>query len=314
MELLETFEELDKVKAPRVITIGNFDGIHIGHQKLINKTILDAKKLNLPSFIVSFFPHPRKVFARNAIKLINTIEQKTEVFSQMDIDYLYILKFQSELYELSGRDFIEKILFPKLKPKKINIGYDFRFGKGGDGDYHLLTQLGDKLGFYVEELSPVMLDGEIVSSSAIRKYIINGDVKKAARLLGKRYFMEGKIVKGEGRGKTIGIPTTNLASINELVPLCGVYATFLEHDNNFYPSITNIGYKPTFNNEADEKTIETYIFYFDGNLYGENIKLHFADRIRSEKKFNSVEELIKQISQDIEEAKRIINNEPDNNR
>ena len=308
MKVVKDPKNLKDFPAPRIVTIGNFDGVHVGHQKLIQKTVIEAREKNLPSLLVTFYPHPRRVFARCGIKMITTMEQKLELIEKLGVDITLVINFTRDFYELSGEEFIEEILVPFIKPIKINIGYDFRFGKGGSGDFHLLDRMGEKFGFATEELSPVTVDGEIVSSSAIRKYILNGNVRRAAKLLGRYHFIDGKIIKGVGRGRTLGIPTANLDTINELIPLKGVYATYLQHKDNMFPAITNIGYNPTFEKRNDI-SIETYIFYFDGDLYGENIRLHFVERIRDEKKFSSPEELIATIREDIKKAKEILENE-----
>ena len=308
MKVVREIEELLKLPAPRVVTIGNFDGVHIGHQRLIQKTVEEARTRSIPSLLVTFHPHPRKVFPRGGIKLITTTEQKLELIEKLNVDIVLVVNFTEEFYELTGEEFVEKILVPYIKPAKVNIGYDFRFGRGGSGDFHLLDRMGEKYGFEVEELSPVMVDGEIVSSSSIRKYLLNGNVRKATKLLGRYHFIDGTIIPGQGRGRTLGIPTANMETINELIPLKGVYATFFEHGGTRFSSVTNIGYNPTFE-KRNEISIETYIFYFDGDLYGEKVRLHFVERIRDEKKFSSPEELIETIRGDIRRAKEILENE-----
>ncbi len=310
MNIVRDLKELEKFEAPRLVTIGNFDGVHIGHQKLIGKTVSEARERGVPSLLMTFHPHPRKVFARSGIKLITTTEQKLSLIEKLGIDIALVINFTEDFYELSGEEFVEQILVPHVKPVKINIGYDFRFGKAGSGDFHLLDRMGEKYGFEVEELPPVTVEGEIVSSSSIRKYILNGNVRKAAKLLGRYHFIEGEIVAGRGRGRTLGIPTANLKTINELIPLKGVYATFFEHNGVKLPSVTNVGYNPTFENRNDV-SIETYIFYFNGDLYGERVTLHFVERIRDEKKFSSPEELIETIRNDIRRAREILEDEKD---
>ncbi len=311
MKIVRDYRELDKFPHPRVVTIGNFDGVHIGHQKLISKSVKEARERNIPSLVITFYPHPRKVFARSGIKLLTTIDQKIELIEKLGVDILLIINFTEEFYELDGREFIERILVPYIKPAKVNIGYDFRFGRAGSGDYQLLDKMGEKYDFEVEELPPVMIDGEIISSSSIRKYLLNGKVRKAAALLGREYFIDGKIIPGKGRGKSLGIPTANMEPYNELIPLRGVYATRFQHREKIYPSVTNIGFNPTFEKEG-KLSIETYVFYFDGNLYDEEVRLHFVERIRDEKKFSSPEELIETIRNDIKKAKEILENEADN--
>ncbi len=308
MKVVKEIGELKNFPAPRLVTIGNFDGVHIGHQQLISKTVIEAQENNQPSLLVTFHPHPRKVFARSGIKLITTTSQKLELIEKLGVDITLVINFREDFYELTGEEFIKKILVPFIKPAKVNIGYDFRFGKAGSGDFHLLDKMGEKFGFEVEELAPVMVEGEIVSSSSIRKYLLNGNVRKANRLLGRYHFIEGKIVPGKGRGRTLGIPTANMQTINELVPLKGVYATFFEHNGTKFPAVTNIGYNPTFEKRNDI-SIETYIFYFDGDLYNETVRIHFVERIRDEKKFSSAEDLIETIREDIKKAKEVLDNE-----
>ncbi len=290
-----------------VVTIGNFDGVHLGHQKIINMAKEYAEKVQLPLVVVSFDPHPGKVlYPEKAPKLIKTRKQKRDLLRKMGVDYFYVINFTPSFARKSAEEFVDEVLIDSLGAKRIFVGFNFAFGKDRKGDLTFLKKQGKQKGFDVVAVPPVIVDGEVVSSSLIRKLLANGEVKKANRFLGRYYYLEGIVIHGEQIGRKIGFPTANIITENELVPRLGVYATFTKLNGNDLPSITNIGYKPTFGSE--KIIVETFIFDFDREIYGELIEVKFVDFIRPEKKFESVEELVKEIKANCEKCKNILNN------
>ncbi len=290
-----------------VVTIGNFDGVHLGHQKIINMAKEYAEKVQLPLVVVSFDPHPGKVlYPEKAPKLIKTRKQKRDLLRKMGVDYFYVINFTPSFARKSPEEFVDEVLIDSLGAKRIFVGFNFAFGKDRKGDLTFLKEQGKQKGFDVVAVPPVIVEGEVVSSSLIRKLLANGEVKKANRFLGRYYYLEGIVIHGEQIGRKIGFPTANIITENELVPRLGVYATFTKLNGNNLPSITNIGYKPTFGSE--KIIVETFIFDFDREIYGELIEVKFVDFIRPEKKFESVEELVKEIKANCEKCKNILNN------
>ncbi|BBB31867.1 riboflavin kinase / FMN adenylyltransferase [Thermotomaculum hydrothermale] len=288
-----------------VVTIGNFDGVHLGHQKIINLAKESAEKMQLPLVVVSFDPHPGKVlYPANAPKLIKTRKQKRDLLRKMGVDYFYVINFTPSFAKKSPEEFVDEVLIDSLGAKKVFVGFNFAFGRDRSGDLSFLKKQGEKKGFDVIAVPPVKVDGEIVSSSLIRKLLEEGMVKKANKFLGRHYYLEGIVIHGEQRGRKIGFPTANIITENELVPRLGVYASYTKLNSINYPSITNIGYKPTFGSE--KIIVETYIFDFDREIYGELIEVKFVDFIRPEKKFSGVDELVKEIKANCEQCKNIL--------
>ena len=307
MEVYKKIEDaLLKVKVGSVVSIGNFDGVHIGHRALIEKLVNKSKELKVPSVILTFEPHPLKVIAGKCPPVITPIKQKLELLQQLGIDITICLEFTKDLAAVSAEDFVMKYLIP-LNVREIIVGYDYRFGKNRQGDYSLIKKLGQKLGFDVHQVGPVYFEDEIVSSTRIRTLVQEGKVKDVVPMLGRYYQVFGKVVEGHKRGgRLLGIPTANLNLIDELVPKTGVYAVFAEYEGKRLKGVANVGYNPTFGNQV--LSVEVHIFDFNKEIYGEELRVHFVDRIRSEKKFSSIDELKNQILKDIEEAKDILKN------
>ncbi len=288
-----------------IVTIGNFDGVHLGHQKIINLAKEYAEKMQLPLVVVSFDPHPGKVlYPEKAPKLIKTRKQKRDLLRKMGVDYFYIVNFTPSFAKKSPEEFVDEVLIDSLGVKKIFVGFNFAFGKDRQGDLAFLKNEGIKKGFDVYAVPPVIVDGEIVSSSLIRKLLENGEIRKANRFLGRHYYLEGIVIHGEQIGRKIGFPTANIITENELVPRLGVYASYTKLNGKNFPSITNIGYKPTFGSE--KIIVETFIFDFDREIYGELIEVKFVDFIRPEKKFESVDQLVNEIKANCEQCKKIL--------
>ncbi|MFZ2196921.1 MAG: bifunctional riboflavin kinase/FAD synthetase [Thermodesulfovibrionales bacterium] len=309
MILITDLSKIDKKFNGSIITLGNFDGLHLGHQELIRKIILRAEETGGLSMVVTFRPHPLKILApEKCPPLISIYEEKIELLEKLGIDVLVKIPFTLDFSAMEPRDFVKNILVDLLGAKEIFVGYNYRFGKGRKGNILMLRDLGSELGFIVREVEQVSLNGEVISSTRIRQLLINGEVEHAARLLGRPYALCGIVVKGDGRGRGLGFPTANIVSRHSIIPSNGVYAVRLFVRDKYYNGIVNIGMRPTF--DAKSMAIEVHIFDFDEDIYGEELTLYFAGKIREERKFSSAEALINQINSDINSAKNLLSQHP----
>lgn len=307
MKVYKNASEYDK--KPSVVTIGTFDGVHIGH-KAILKRLTDAAEANrLESVLLTFFPHPRQVVQSvSNLRLINTIEEKKKLLEKEGLGSLVIHPFTKEFSRLTAEEYVRDILVKELAAKKIIIGYDHRFGRNRTADISDLKEYGKIYGFEVVEISAQELDEVAVSSTKIRRALENGDIATANNYLGYEYFLTGTIVKGRKIGRTINFPTANI-HIDEtykLIPKIGVYVVRTLINNKTYYGITSIGTNPTVN--GDTKTIETHLLDFEGDLYGKTLEISFLKYIREEKKFESVPELQSAIEEDEVFARAYLNN------
>ena len=284
--------------------IGNFDGVHLGHREIINLINDIAIQKSTKSCLLTFEPHPQKVLAGRDVSLIVPVNEKLSLLEQAGVDYVVSLRFTKELSQLSAEEFVQDVLIKTLRIKDIVVGPDFMFGKNRSGNADMLKEMGKKYGFETHIINPRKLGDEVISSSMIRQIIVEGNILKLNDLLGYKYFIKGIIVEGEKRGREIGFPTANLDTQWELLPKPGVYATISWLRGSQYKSITNIGFRPTFG--KNKLLIETHLFDFSDTVYGEEIRVEFYQRLRDEKKFESVENLISQIKLDIEEVKNIL--------
>ncbi|MCX7965729.1 MAG: bifunctional riboflavin kinase/FAD synthetase [Syntrophorhabdaceae bacterium] len=289
-----------------VLTIGNYDGVHIGHKRIIKKVVELALKIHGTSMLMTFEPHPLSILKpEKLIGRITPFHIKKKIIEESGIEVMVVMEFNDQLRQMSPEDFFNKILIEKLGIKALIVGYDFKFGRGGSGDVNSLKSLCNSYGIYFESVEAVTLDGDKVGSNRIRKMLIEGNVKRASQLLGNFYFIEGKVIKGEGRGNRLGFPTINIETAYEIIPKEGVYITEVEFDNTRFPSVTNIGFNPTF--DGRRLSIETHIIDFTGDIYGKNVVLYFHERLRAEIKFNSVEDLKRQIHIDVDSARTYFN-------
>ena len=291
--------EFSKPLGNTVITIGTFDGVHIGHRKIIKRIVESAENSALESAVLTFFPHPRMVLQKEVgIELINTIEERKQILENTGVDHLIVHPFTRAFSRLTAQEYIEEVLVKKLQAKKVIIGYDHRFGRNRNADIEDLRKYGEKYGFEVEEISKQDVDEVAVSSTKIRKALQEGDVEKANTYLGSNFLLTGTIVKGKGLGKDLGFPTANLKieETYKLIPKTGVYVVKALIDDQEFFGMMNIGYNPTVG--GSEKTIETYFFNLDKNLYGKKLQIEMLKRIREEKKFSGVEELIEAMKED----------------
>lgn len=291
-----------------IVTLGTFDGVHLGHKSILTKLVSEAKNLNCESLVLTFFPHPRMVLKQDdSIKLINTIEEKTKLLADLGIDNLVIHAFDNVFSQLSGEDFVKKVLVDIFHVHKIIIGYDHRFGKGGACDINDLIRFSKKYNFEVEQISVRELDAVSISSTKIREALNNGYIMMANDFLGYTYFLEGEVVKGKQLGRTIGFPTANI-KINagyKLIPKQGVYLVKVAVNSIDYFGMLNIGNNPTVNGET--QTIEVNILNFDQDIYGQTIEVYFIDKVRDVIKFNSLDELKNQLNKDRQFAFKYFN-------
>ena len=299
-------EQINGLENGTCLTLGNFDGVHIGHQRLITRVHDRANQLGVLSVVVTFEPHPLRFFTgRKTPPFITSPACKAEFISQLDIDYLLSLEFNASLASMSPEDFVRNILVEKLRVRDLIIGYDYAFGQGRRGNYTLLSALGHQLGFAVEQLEPVLMDRAIVSSTRIRHLVEAGDVWAARPLLGRFYRVSGRVVPGQNRGgRLLGFPTANLHLFDELFPKTGVYCCWVELAGVIHQAVANIGYNPTFGNEV--LSVEVHILDLCANLYGQSLFVHFVQRLRGERKFASLDELKAQIGKDVALARTIL--------
>lgn len=291
-----------------VVTIGTFDGVHLGHRAILKRLVETAQKEDLDSVVLTFFPHPRMVLQQNLdIKLINTIEERTELLQQTGLDNLVIHPFTHAFSRLTALEYVRDILVKSLRAKKIIIGYDHRFGRNRTADINDLKEYGNIYGFEVEEISAKELDDVAISSTKVRKALEAGDVETANNYLGYNFMISGEVVKGKAIGRTINYPTANLKLKEKykLVPKNGVYIVQARLQNKNFFGITSIGTNPSVG--GTEKTIETYFLNFNADLYGAEIKIEFLKFIREEAYFDSMEKLRLEIEKDENFAKQFIN-------
>jgi riboflavin kinase/FMN adenylyltransferase len=286
-----------------VVTSGTFDGVHLGHQKILNRVIELSKKNGTQSVLITFHPHPRSIIQGvRDLYLLTTIEEKIEILEAIGLDHLLIIPFNREFSELSSTEFIQKILVDTIGTGKLVIGYDHRFGKNREGGFDYLKSNAQQFGFEIEEISRQDLENVGISSSKTRSALLDGDVFLAQEYLGRAYHLSGTVVKGKQIGRTIGFPTANIQLIEseKLVPANGVYAVTVNYDNAVFGGVLNIGNRPTV--DGILRTIEVNIFDFDKEIYGEKLSVNFVKRIRNEVKFENLEALKKQIERDKIEA------------
>ncbi len=286
-----------------LVTVGTFDGVHLGHQAILRYLVQRARSNGGNSVVVSFDPHPREVITGKPVPLLTTIDERAELLEELGLDRFIVIPFTKEFAKLSAEDFVEKILVGRIGLKEIVIGYDHGFGRGRGGDAKLLAALGEKLGFTVDVIPPQVVERHVVSSTEIRTLLIDeGDVSEAARLLGRPYALTGTVVEGARRGRTIGFPTANLAVDHprKVVPRIGVYAVLvtLEDGVTTLGGMMNIGRRPTFGDTG--RHLEVHLLEFEGDLYGSTLRIEFVERLRDEQKFASVEALVEQLSRDRE--------------
>jgi len=291
-----------------VATVGVFDGVHRGHRGIIEKLVASAKQLNCESVIITFNPHPRLVLGNSSeVRLLQSLDEKLDRFREAGVDVVLVIPFDASFADIDPSEFIKTVLVDTLKVSKVITGHDHMFGHGRLGDFALLGELGEKHDFEVEQVSAIEHCGRMVSSSAIRNSIMEGDMELANCMLGYQYSLKGKVVRGNQIGKLIGFPTANiqLSDPYKLIPAKGVYASLVRWNGNIYKGMSNIGTRPTI--DANRLTIEVNIFDFDEEIYTETLILYFIHRTRDEKKFGGLEQLKEQLFLDQEKVRRLLN-------
>jgi riboflavin kinase / FMN adenylyltransferase len=306
MDIIKDIVSLKKSYPNTVLTIGNYDGVHLGHQKILSMVGRKAEEINGTSMVMTFDPHPVKVIApEKNVKLLTTPEEKARLIAKMGIDVLLFIAFTKEFSQIAPDDFISKILVKKLNIKEVIVGANYSFGKSKKGNIDLLRKRGKEFGFHATAVQDVMLHGNIVSSSSIRSLLLKGAVQDVITYLGRAYSILGTVIKGKGRGKSIlNIPTANITSPVEIAPKEGVYAVRVGYKGSIYDGVANIGKNPTFGNT--NVSYEVHLFGFSGDLIGESLRIYFIDRIRNERTFPDVVTLEKQIREDMDIAGKIL--------
>jgi riboflavin kinase/FMN adenylyltransferase len=289
-----------------VATIGNFDGVHLGHRAILDRVRQRARELGGQAVAITFNPHPVKVLRPQInLPLLTTQEQKLKLLTEAGLDAVVVLPFTREFAAVPAREFVNQYFCERLRAREVVVGHDYCFGKGREGNIDLLREMGAVNGFTVQVVWAVEVQGAVVSSSLIRAMLRLGKVMEATRLLGRPYAVAGRVVQGKGRGaKLLGVPTANILTPNELLPASGIYAVWVRRNDAILPGVANIGTCPTFDNE--ELSLEVHLLEFSGDLYDESLEVQFVDRLREEQRFSSVEALAAQIRTDIAVARQIL--------
>jgi riboflavin kinase/FMN adenylyltransferase len=297
------YPEVDLASNERpAVTLGNFDGVHLGHQRIMKLLVQRGEKLSVPTVAVTFEPHPISVLRPDmAPKRILTLEQKSELLGETGIDLLLIIEFTLELSHQEPEAFVREVLYEKLHASELVLGMNFRFGRGRTGDLDTLRSFGGTFDFEVRRVAPALDEDEIISSSRIRRVLADGAVTTAAAMLGRPYFVDGKVVKGDGRGKGLGFPTANLALVGDLVVADGVYATSARLGGGVHQGMSHVGRRPTFG--IERRSVETHIFDFSEEVYDAPIRLFFHERLRETIAFDGPEALKQQLARDQEDAR-----------
>jgi len=301
---MKIFHGTDNAKITRstVLTLGVFDGLHLGHQRIMQTVVSRAKAVHAVPTAITFDPHPRSVlYPGNAPPLLQTLDQRLSNFEVLGIEQTIVIRFDRDFANRDAEIFLRDIVYERLQAREVYLGKGFAFGKNRGGNIELLRRISAELGFVADEVLEVCLRGQRISSSKIRELLKDGKTNLVRRMLGRPYGVEGQIVRGDQRGRTIGFPTANLKPRNRVIPKYGVYATATLINDVWRRSITNVGVRPTFDGDR-EPSIETYVFDFDGDLYGDVLRVRFLHRIRDEKKFGGIEELKTQIGLDSRRA------------
>ena len=295
-------------KKESILTIGTFDGVHVGHNKILKRLIQDSKKNNLSSLVMTFFPHPRMILNKShEIKMIDTIDEKINLLEKTGLDNLIIHPFDNNFSKIRAKEFVEEILVKKLKIKEIIIGYDHKFGKDREASVEDLKKFGKDYMFTVKEIPAQEIDSIAISSTKIRNAILNGEIEKCNKFLGRNFILTGKVVYGEGLGKKIDFPTANIEikETYKIIPKNGVYLVKTKINSNTYFGMMNIGIRPTVG--GTNKSLEIHFFNFKDNIYGKNVSIEIIKKIRDEEKFSSIDQLKIQLKKDEQFCLKLIN-------
>jgi riboflavin kinase/FMN adenylyltransferase len=295
------------IARPTVLTLGVFDGLHLGHQRIMETVVERARALHASPTVITFEPHPRAVLhPESAPPLLQTFDQKIEALGVLGIEQTIVIHFDQKFAQIRARDFLRDTAVDRLHAKEVYLGRGFAFGHNREGHIDLLRAVSRDLGFFADEVSEVRLRGRRISSSRIREHLLSGRVNLARRMLGRPYGVEGRVTRGAERGKQLGFPTANLHPQNRVIPLGGVYITASLIDGQWRRSVTNIGTRPTFGDETGV-AVESFVLDWSGDLYGDVVRVRFLHRLRPEQKFNSVADLRSQIEGDVSRARSYFN-------
>ena len=304
MQIIPHIDENSQNLTGSVVTLGNFDGIHRGHQALIGGAVSDSKQIGVPSVVLTFEPHPLRVLApERAPKLILAPKDKMQILQSLGVDVVAVQHFDLAFAKRSAEEFVSDLLVRRLKARKIWVGRDLRFGQGRKGTVDDLIRWGRDLAFDVAVVEPILVQGNRVSSSRIRELVSKGRVDEVKDMLGRYHFVSGRVVEGNRRGRELGFPTANIAARTEVLPSDGIYATLFHIDTRVLLSVSSIGRNPTFG--PGPRTVESFIIDFDEAIYGKTVRLSFIKRIRDEVRFSSIPELIAQIRSDVQSAEAL---------
>lgn len=305
MDIYHSLAQIPDAFGPSVVTLGNFDGVHLGHRELFRHLIKKSRQLNCCSVVFTFDPHPLKLLAPDqAPLLLNTPQEKQRLIAASHVDLLIEAQFTAAFAQMPPEQFVDKVLIERLQVRSLVVGYDYAFGRGRRGDAEFLQRSGREKGFEVEVLQPVGIDGVPYSSTRIRQMVAAGQVAEVVSLLGRHYNLEGQVVPGEQRGRGLGFPTANLNTSKEQLPGSGVYAVKVRHGQQEFNGVVNLGQRPTFG--AGEPTIEVHLLDFTGRLYAERLRIYFVERLRGEQKFPGPKELAEAIALDVLRARQIL--------
>ncbi|HWS52731.1 MAG TPA: bifunctional riboflavin kinase/FAD synthetase [Pyrinomonadaceae bacterium] len=303
MRLFHGYENAG-IARPTVLTLGVFDGLHLGHQLIIRRVVERARGLAAVPTVITFDPHPRAVLhPESAPPLLQTFDQKLEAFGVLGVEQAIVIRFTPEFASVRAEQFLRDVVRERLQAREVYLGRGFAFGRGREGDIELLRKVSGELGFFADEVPEVRLRGRRISSSRVRELLSEGRVNLARRMLGRPYGVEGPVIRGDERGRTLGFPTANLRPRNRVIPRRGVYVTATLIGGAWRRSVTNVGLRPTFK-EAEEPSVETFVLDWGGDLYGDVVRVRFLRRLRDERRFASVEELRRQIGSDVARAER----------
>ena len=306
MEVIKGYEVIPPRLNGAYVTIGNFDGVHLGHRYIFEKLTREAHADGHPAVAITFEPHPKMIIhpERKPFYLITSLTEKIDLLGQQGLDALVLIPFSMDFAKMTAENFIRRILWDKLRLTKILIGHDYTFGQGKEGNEAFLKVYGEKLGFDVEVMDAFMMGDVIISSTRVRNAILVGDVKSAARYLGRPYNLKGIVVEGHHRGEGLGFPTANIEPEKVLLPAGGVYAARVQLEGRSYDAVLNIGMNPTFGD--NQQTLEVFVLDFHERIYGKQMEVLFIEKLRDEKKFSGPEELVGQIKLDITQTRAIL--------
>ncbi len=307
MKIVHDLAEVPSNRISPILSIGAYDGVHLGHQEIVRQVVRRSRPTGAAAVVLSFSPHPQKVVSpSDAPPLLQTPAQRRGFLRSLEVDYLVEMPFTLQLSRFSPEEFVSRVLM-RGRPTQVHVGWNFRFGHKRSGDLGKLEELGARHGFEVFSVAPVSVRGVQVSSSKIRRLLLDGQVSRAARFLGRPYQILGTVIHGDGRGRQIGFPTANLETPNELIPSNGVYACRIRLDGRFHPCVTNVGVRPTVHPQVQgHPVVESHILDFDANIYGCPTELEFFASLRPERKFESLQALTDQIRKDVSRARRYL--------